>query len=147
MFPRALCLAYPFVALGYGTMSAEPAVPAIAGLEAPSPAEDSHLADLDRRMELARLMPVPLPEKTQYDGNAEARRQYLENYARGYREILAEVFEVCHMQVFDGYEHARLNGIKAGGEQAIKDHPEHWRRMCGVEAPGPAEPSAAPKPR
>jgi hypothetical protein len=39
----------------------------------------------------------------------------------------------CNMQVADGYQHARLAGIGDGKKQAEKDHPEHYRRMLGLD--------------
>ena len=98
-----------------------------------------------RRIEIARRQAVPLPKITPYDTDAKARREYLTAFAGGYREVLAEVMIGCHMQVADGYAQVRLAGIADGERQAEKDHPEHYRRMNGIEEP--TVPKATPRPR
>jgi len=69
--------------------------------------------------------PVPLPAQTPYDGKAQARALYLENYVRGYSIATSDYASPGCLCTAEGdpelYE-AAINGFNAGRETPARPH-------------------------
>ena len=75
------------------------------------------LDEYEARLARVQNVSVPLPERTPYDSDPEARRDYLDFYRDGYRSALTGIHMTCCLGECPNRE-ARVHGWYAGGRAA-----------------------------
>jgi len=94
---------------------------------------------------------VPLPAKTPYEGKAQARALYLENYARGYSSASSDYASpgcLCTAEGDPGLYEAAMNGFYAGRDAGAAAWAKKQRPTPVEAAPVPGtSPATKPSPQ
>ena len=86
-------------------------------------------SDIDKAVQSTKDLKIPLPSKTPFDSDLEARKVYLDSFQKGYRLAVARIISTCCAEKWK-YKLAEETGQSDGQLQAIHDDP---KRTIGTD--------------